>query len=201
MKPSLYISKDGVIRYNEFPEEPKHNGYHPPHPLAWNEYERDLQAAKDSAVPFADQKEVAGLLFQQWFDNAGDMDVFTGLENDKVYSLPVNYSVEVRDRRWAGHADYHDKIALLIPTKEKRKALLIEMMKEDEKNGMYDDHIPDSGKMNESQEALQEVNDALHAHIEVIEKLNEHLQSRIADLESQIQKYKNYCEMNGLQGL
>jgi len=159
MNPKFYIDQQGIVKYiADCPEEPQVCMAYVIKSCLYTactcdplqkQYERDLQAAKDSAVPFV----------------AGSICKIGGLNNakpDSLHPLPDNYRVEVKEVKTGGRSvkdangipyDYHtyfEKLAYILPTKEPMKESCTyphcncvncdcDDVKADEESGMYED--------------------------------------------------------------
>jgi hypothetical protein len=128
---AIYIDPSGVIRYNEFPEEPKHCWGQPYccfrkrcEVLAYNEA---VQAAKDSAVPLDSNYLNAKELFDcmSKYTPAVNLPHWLSEHKGEIIPLPDNYSVEVKETcnysEGCGTVDCKcEKVAILIPLLKNR---------------------------------------------------------------------------------
>ena len=133
----LLVNKEGKVQYIvDYPERPDQPS------LA---YYQLIDKAKDSAVDCASQIDAENIIWTDYVSHRPN-DAWVGLISDTIHPFPEDrYDVEVKEEPIPcpdgidGCGVYHFKrVAVITPKKEEQKRLLIEMMQEDEKNGMYD---------------------------------------------------------------
>ena len=110
---ALYVDPSGIVRYNEFPEEPtiisilSMLGRHTAAEKERRVYQQALQAAKDSAVEFQDQKQVQDIIL----DNP-----LHDILPDTIHAFPPQYKVEVKwknDKPSFGNGASMEKVAVI----------------------------------------------------------------------------------------
>ena len=114
---------------------------------------------------------------------------------DTIHPFPDQYKVEVKESvDWQKHGHKPFEVAVITPLKEHRKKLLIEMMQEDEKNGMYDEpdipHPHHNAPVVATYVRVEE--ESQEEQIQDLKILLDDAKTRIADLEAKLEEYRRY---------